>query len=189
MFYKKLLGTLILILLITGVSFTTYNFVDAKFINTESSLNFDGLVTAVTPSSLTLSTSGTEPIEVLINKKTSFVGKLKFQDIKVGDHLKINAVSSGGSVKAKTVKLVSHGSGYGTIGDRVYIEDAVVTSKNTTKRTITVNSGDAIITIQINISTNFDKTSFSQIKIGDELQVTGTDSGENFIAKDIKLKK
>lgn len=189
MIYKKILGTLVLTLFIVGASFATFNFVDAKFIDGGNKLNFDGLVTSVTPDFIILSTSGTELVKVSVNKKTDFVGKLKLKDIQVGDHLKINANTAKDEVKAKTVKLVSRGFGYGTTGGQVNIKDSTVTARDIDNETFTVDSGDAIMTFQVNVSTNFVKTSFAQIQVGDELHITGVDSGAGFIAKNVIKEK
>lgn len=189
-YYKKSIGTLIFAMLIIGISLISFSVAGAKFINNPfNTLNFDGLVDSVSASQITLLTSGTKPITVvLIDGKTNFVGDLESGDLEYLDHVKIIAKIDGDIITAKSIKKIDGTTGYGTAGDHVNIVRAVVTGKTDNPETFTVDSGSAIITFYVTSSTKFIKTTFNELDTEDIVHVIGTDSGINFLAKNVILK-
>ena len=189
-YYKKSVGTLIFSVLIMGIALVGFSVVRAQFINNpNNNLHFDGLVSQIgsLPSHLTLVTSGTEPIVVYVDASTNFAGGLEWIDIDIGDHLKVNADLENNRLEAKLIKKIEGGSGYGTAGDVVQIVSAELISK--TSNTFTIDSGAAVITFYVDSATNFIGSDFASLNSGDIIQVKGVDSGTNFLARKVILKK
>ena len=189
-YYKKSVGTLVFAVLIAGIALVGFSGVGAQFINNPNDkLHFDGLVGQIgpLPFHLTLVTSGTEPITVHASEATNFVGGLNWGQIDVGDHLKIIADLENGRMEAKLIKKIEGGSGYGTAGDVIKIAPAELISK--TSNTFTIDSGAAVITFYVDVSTKFIGSSFADLNPGDVIEVKGVDSGTNFLARRVILRK
>jgi len=177
---KKLIGTSALVVLIGVLVLASATFVEAQFINSGRNIVFDGIVGAVGVSSLTVLTSGTDPIVVEITSKTKFVdgGALS-----PGDHVKVWA-REGSDIIARLIKKVDGpGYGYGTDGDPVLVREAEVVSKTATSLVVESNAG--VITFKVTSSTRFVRTNFSYLNVGDEVTVIGQDSGSEFVAQTV----
>lgn len=189
-YYKKSIGTLVFTALIMGVALVGFTMVKAQFFNNPNdNLDFDGLVSAKgpLPFHLTLVTSGAEPITVHANATTIFVDGLEWRHIDVGDHLKVIADLENGRLEAKLIKKIEGGTGYGTAGDAVEIAPSELISK--TSNTFTIDSGAAVITFYVDPLTNFIGSSFANLNLGDVIEVKGVDSGTNFLARRVILRK
>lgn len=209
MLYKKIIGSLVFLFMILGISLLGYYFVQAKFINSQNLLEFDGLLTNVVSSgdggvsTITLQTSGGE-IKVIADNSTNYVGGLTYGDLDdaINDmRLRIVADIAAGKAYAKSIKEIS-GEGYGFGGDHVQITRAMVIDKselNATDKWIKVDTGVAIITFHITTSTNFSGTTFEELSYrddgdiynddGDIVQIHGRDSGNVFLASLVVLKE
>ena len=194
-YYKKSIGTLVFAVLILGVALVGFSVVRAQFINNPNDkLHFDGIVSQIGPSPfhLTLVTSGTEPVTVHASVATNFTGGLEWRHIDVGDHLKVIADLENGRLEAKLIKKIEGGSGYGTAGDVVKIAPSELISKTSNTFTIdsgAADSGAAVITFYVDASTKFIGSSFANLNPGDVIQVKGVDSGTNFLARRVILRK
>jgi len=180
---KKIIGTFLFSAFVVGVSLAGFSLAGAHFFNGFRNIHFDGIVNTVNTSNfeMILLTSGTDPVTVQINEHTVFTGGLSYEDILLGDHLKVFAKTRDGVNIAKVVRRVDGGTGYGTAGDMVHVSQATVVSK--TADTFTVDSGTANITFRITSATRFIRTNFSSLSAGDSVMVNGTDSGTEFLAK------
>jgi len=114
MLYKKCIGTMTLLVILSAVSLAAYSFVDASS-EAQDGFDYDGNVIAKSPSSVTIMNDGKEAVRIEIEEDTDFVGQSDFGDIKQGDHVRINGQESDNSVTIATVvKRIDCEPGYRT---------------------------------------------------------------------------
>jgi hypothetical protein len=201
MLYKKIVGTFVFLFMILGISLIGYYFTQAKFINNQNLLEFDGLLTNTLSDngdySISLKTSGAGTITVIANGSTNYVGSLTYGDIDkainippFNHNMRLRVVADivGNQAYAKSVKRID-GEGYGFAGDHVQIARATVTGIDIPGKKLIVDSGVAMITFHINNSTGFSGTTFSTLQIGEVVQIHGRDSGSYFLANLVVLKE
>lgn len=176
--------------LVLGMALSASSSVQALFISVVGNVNVDGIVDNVNigDSTLTITTAGTPAITFDINGKTNFAPDgLSFGDLEEGDHVRVNAKPvDGGNPLAIVVRKLNNGDpGYGTRGDNVTVNDAVVTGK--TSNTFTVDVGYTEITFRVLSSTNFNGIvkNFSDLQIGNTVHVNGEDNTTEFIARQV----
>lgn len=176
---KKLIGTGILAILLLAGLLASGSSVFAQFIQSSNSLIIDGVVSSVGASSFSVSTSGANPVTITVDSRTVFPGNgLALAGISFGDRVSVIARGTPSPV-ARIVRKLS-GVGYGTSGDRIIFNTAVVTAK--TANSFTVNTGTTLATFQVTPSTVFARVNFSTLAVGNTIQVIGTDAGTGFRA-------
>lgn len=184
MYIKKVIGTLALVaLLVGGVVAAAPADARATFIDSIFSMTVDGVAGDVSATSLTLFTSGTEPIDIVINNRTH----ISRGPVETGDQVRVIAKVRNGVVTATLIKVTGTGPSYGTRGDAVVVDNATVRSK--TADSFTVESNGAVSTFKVTNATRFFKKTFAQLRVGDEVQVIGRDTGSEFVAKIVHVKK
>jgi hypothetical protein len=181
--FKKTIGTLALVAVLAGGVFAVSP-ADARatFIDSFFNVVIDGVAGDVSGSSMTLFTSGTEPIQVQITGRTRIVRG----PIQSGDQVKVTAKVRNGVVTASVIKVTGEGPSYGTRGDKVVVDKALVVSR--THDSFTVESNGIVSTFRVTNATRFFKRTQAQLKVGDEVQVIGTDTGRGFVAKIVYVK-
>ncbi|MBU3978224.1 hypothetical protein KJ980_02035 [Patescibacteria group bacterium] len=174
---KKLIGTALALTTFVIVFLTGYSIVNAQFISSSNTLIVTGVVTAKSATNFTIFTDSTEPITFAINKKTVITGS--GHTFSVGDSVRVISKNN----IAQVVNVGAPVSGYGYPGDNVVINKGKVTAK--TSSSITVNTGTAIVTVQILPSTRFIKTTLSSLSIGNTVIITGKDNGASYVANTV----
>lgn len=109
MFYKKIIGTAILLMLLLGTSLVAYSFVNAC-VGAEGSSIFEGVVLSRTEDRIKLAPLGAEAVVLSVNAETNCAGSCL---VETGDRLRVMARESGGVTVATALKRVDNGSGYG----------------------------------------------------------------------------
>ncbi|MCK5476078.1 MAG: hypothetical protein KAI71_05885 [Candidatus Pacebacteria bacterium] len=192
---KKIIGTAIFALFVFGLALSASSSVQALFISTKGTINVDGTVTDVGISSLTISTNdsiitfNTDGANIIPNG-TTFIG---------GERVRVKASPNGGIPLAIVIKkLNSSDPGYGTQGDNVNINDAIVYSVDIDNKTFTVNTGYTLITFRVSLSdTKFNGNAKNLSELSDLLgqggevtiHVNGEDSASGFLARTVITKK
>jgi hypothetical protein len=208
MIYKKVVGSFVFLFVILGISLAGYYFVQAKFINSQNLLEFDGLLKNISSEGgdkaflITLQTSGGTVIMVHTDSSTNYVGNIKRKDLDDAIHnfllnnidmrLRIVADIVDNEAYAKSIKKVE-GVGYGFEGDHVQITRAMVIDKgedlNGDNQWFKVDTGVAEITFRVITSTDFSGITFEDLKAGNIVQIHGRDSGNVFLASLVVLKE
>jgi hypothetical protein len=185
---KKIFGTAALGLLVAAITLSGLSVAQARFIDNNNTSNVDGVVTAKDIDSLTIMNSGSEAIQMIINDDTVFTANKSFADIFIGSS--INAIIKHGSglPLAKVIKI-NDGNGYGQPGDHLQVHRCEIISKSANDHTLTVKTGISVSIFHINTATKFMKTSFSDLKPGDIVDIMGHDSGQDFLADHVILQK
>lgn len=154
----------------------------AKFNSNDPLLNYDAIVTAISPGSIMVDTNGTVAMRVHFDNKTKFKGGLLLEDIMPGDSLTISANNVGGLLFARSVKPNSHG---GKV-EPVSVKRVKVIHKSIDSFTVEVKPGIRTV-FYVNNKTKFHGTTFSGLKLGDILNVNGSDTGSHFVAHQVWL--
>lgn len=185
MLYKKIIGTLSLLIILSGATLATASYVAAC--SGQGTQSYEGILLSKSDGWYTIQTAQATTLRIKVDKATRYTSHLSYESLSAGDYLKINAVLKGADQTAKLIKRTSHnGDGYGQGGNNINLVNAVVTSLSIAHKTITVDGGDGIlITFTIDSSTHFVKTSFTEIAVGDTLHINGEGSATGFIAKNI----
>jgi hypothetical protein len=183
---RKVIGTLVLVGVLSLGVFGTARATQAFFLDAGRTLIFDATVASADDDSLTVFTTGTDPIELAITNRTNFAGQLDPGELEPGDSVKIIARQQGGQLVARVIRLNEGVSGYGTSGDTVLVSNATVVAKGADTFTVRRNGVDA--TFHVNGSTRFFRTSFASLAVGQEVTVFGVDSGSSssgFVARHV----
>jgi hypothetical protein len=112
MHYKKIVVVPLACLLIGGVMYSLYAFINA-FGALQENFLYDGTVTAKAEGTVMLFTSSAETIPMRIIEETEFANGLSLETINTGDCLKISASNSGSTITAKNVEKINCGTSYG----------------------------------------------------------------------------
>jgi hypothetical protein len=176
---KKLLGTSTLILALAAGYFSYTQGALAQFIDPRGSLIADGVVASVTGNDIVFLTHGSAPITLITNRQTLFAGGKTLNDYQPGSAIHVIGRDTHNGVLARIIQPRT-GSNYGTTGDIVMALQGTVTAK--TSSSLTIQTDSARITFQVSSSTDFFRTNFSQLMIGDRVQVFGQDTGSSFAA-------
>ena len=181
---RKLFGTGIYAIVLVIAIFAVAGIGYAQFNQTPATLLLDGVLADVSAAELTIDTPGAQGVVVDVDAKTLFTNGLALADYSPGDRVSVVARNNGSSAVAKVVKRLS-GSGYGTEGDNVIINRAIVVGKTTS--TMTVDTGLATVLFKVTAGTNFSNQAknFAGLSIGDEVKVIGKDAGNYFVAKTV----
>ncbi len=179
---RKIIGTFLMFLIIISLSMIGFSYAQAQFLDLKKITNVDGLVDAISATQLTLHTNGSEPIVFQINSHTVFAQNMTYHDIHPGDSINILARVNNHRILAKLIKK-NNSAGYGCQGQYVFIRTAHVSEIG--GNTITVTDNFAVTTFTITASTWFVNVNFGDISIGDRLQISGYDSGSEFLANAI----
>lgn len=182
---QKIIGTSIMAVFIISLTLAGFSFAQAQFMDNHTSV-IDGLVSAKTATTVTLLTSGTEPIVLTIDENTVFTKNMSLDNVLVGGTVNATVKNISGQLVAKVIRI-NNTTGYGFAGDIVQIHDSKFVSKSEANQTVTVTSDLTTITFHITSSTKFTNTSFAELATGDTLQIHGTDSGTSFLAQHIIL--
>jgi hypothetical protein len=185
---KKLIGTLTITSLVIGSYFITSTDVFAQFKDMGSTLKVDGVIGSVDEDSLILQTSGAQPIEVFFNNKTKFSPRrLDPEDLMQGDQVEVQAKVRNGQVLGTKIKLQDEGPGYGTEGDDIFVKRGEVIAK--TANTFTIETNATVSTFKVKHWTRFSRVGFNGLEVGDKVEVRGVDTGSEFIARKVVIKK
>ncbi len=179
---RKIIGTLAVALVVSLGVFGTAKASQAFFLGAGNSLVFDGVVGSVTPTSAIIYTTGTNPITVQINRRTS----ISQGGLTVGDNVKVVARNTGGQIQAQVIQRSGGASGYGTAGDPVLVTRGQVRAKTATTFTVRVNGADVIF--HVNASTRFFGGPFSSLHVGENVVAFGQDTGNSstgFVAQTV----
>ncbi len=180
---NKLIGSLIFVFIIGGLSAVALNSAQGKFISTGNTLHFDGVVVAKTADTMTVVPDSTAPITVDVTPKTTFLPIVNFSAVEVGDVVEVTAKEAGATnPEAKIIKISAQQAGYGSQGgSQVIIKDATVVAKGGNSFIIQNNLSTTLI--QVTTNTTFHKTTFGDLTAGDVVKIVGTDIGGIFTAK------
>ncbi len=185
---RKFLGSAGIVLALFATSFVGVSSASAYFSLSGKNLQFHAIIQSMTPSSMTLITSSTDPITVTTNLNT----KYPFGMPKTGDVVFVIArVKNDGSIVALIVKKSKSGGPsdiYGTDGDDVTVKK--VTVKQSSCPWLRVNSpmgGNTTLVFKVTPSTHFIGTVNCQsLSAGDVVSITGVDNNQNgFDAKTV----
>lgn len=197
---KKVVGTSVVAVLGFATLFVGASIASAQFTLVGKNLQFDGIVSSVTPNSLTVLTSSTDPIVIELNGKTKYVG---FGSASVGDYINVVSQVKDQHTIAKVIKKTKGGKPkdlYGTQGEEVVVKSARVLSKsaNGSDKWITVSSdlnnavtgGGTDLAFRINSATEFHgTTNYSTLPIGSTVVITGRDTAKlGFVAEVVIVK-
>lgn len=182
---KKVIGTAVFALFALGLALSASSAVQALFIDSGARLTVSGKVISKGASSITISTAGSA-VTLGVNSNTVFSPSgFSFGDLVVDDFVMVIAKNRAGpTALALNVKFLGHGSGYGTQGDTVFVENALVTNK--TADTFTVSTGSATVTFRVLSTTTFigdsGELTFAELPIYSRVQVSGTDGASESVA-------
>lgn len=189
---KKLVGTAGIVVALFATLFVGVSSASAYFQLTGKNVQFHAIIESMTPTSMVLLTSSTDPITVIINSKTKypfgpvntgdvifFFGKLNKDGIPVGQIIKKS--SSGGPSDI-----------YGTDGDKVIVKKVKVKDSQCPWLSTTKNDDLSTIVFKTDANTHFIGTlGCTSLVAGDVVSITGIDTdADGFVAKSvIKHKK
>jgi hypothetical protein len=175
---KRVIGTLVLFLLVVGGIFATTQTALAQFISGGRSYVFDGVVTSVSSSTVTVQTDSTSPITLARNRPSHVTGGT----LAIGDAVHVIAnQNSNNSFHAELIRITSTGaSGYGSSGI-VLLNNSVVVSN--TGGVLTVNHNGVIVRFTVNSSTHF--IGRGTLSAGNHVFILGQDNGTSFVARQV----
>ena len=107
MFYKKIIGTMTLLMLLMGTILAAHSFVSA---NAGTPAVYDGMVLSRTDDRIKLSVDGGAPVSLSVDGSTNCAGGC---DLEAGDRLRAVTEIREGITVATSLKRVDEGCGYG----------------------------------------------------------------------------
>ena len=189
---RKIIGTLALAFALTVAAVGSAKAAQALFVANGSNTIFDGVISSVGSNSIDVATNGNSSVTVDVGPKTVITGNQSLSDLTAGEAVKIVAKNENGTLLAKVIN-VSAASSYGTAGDTVLVQKGTVvsTAGSASSGTLVVSKNGVDLTFNVNSSTRFFKTSFAGLHAGDEVTVSGQDTGSSstgFVAQDVFAK-
>jgi len=174
---KKLIGTAALLAVFLGIvtAVASPNTL-AAFITTGSQLISDGAVLAIDSNSFVLRTSGGDTQAIILTGRTQITGG----SLDVGDRVRVIAVRRNSILEASVIRIEENIGGYGVAGSPVLTMRGQVVSRTSDTLTITTAAGS--IMFRITATTRFVGSTFTSLDPGDEVSVTGNDTGAAFVA-------
>lgn len=152
----------------------------AQFIDVNKNVIADGVVMAESDNTVTVATSGSEPLVFAINNKTVVNGDDKAVD--VGDGIRAIGQRHGNELVAKVLQMSNDESvGYGRPGDGAISLKGEVAAVGSDS--FTIETTNATTTYAVNESTLFVRGSLDQLEVGDKVHVIGMDAGNSFVAR------
>jgi hypothetical protein len=173
---KKLIGTLLVLLLAGAGVFAVSSGALAQFIAAGPALIMDGVVTNVSGSQVTVQTDSTTPVVVTVGPHSVVTGG----SLATGDEVRVVALRRDGVTTAQVIRITNVSvAGYGTSGPVVVDRASFVSDAG---GFLTINKNGTLIRLQVTSSTHFVPNSQS-LTPGQQTVVIGQDNGATFVAR------
>jgi hypothetical protein len=188
-FKTKVIGTLLFVAFAFGATFMTYSTIaSAQLVSQGSKINATGMISMIDTEaqSFVFQGAATGTVTVYVTENTYFgSGLTGLEDLSAGDTIQLVDQKVGDINYALRIREIASGAGYGVGPTPVSLSKALVVS--TSENLLTVSVGGTNVVLTITPETEFVGTTLPELVAGDQVKVTGTDTGTEYDAEVITL--
>lgn len=184
----KAIGTFLFLTLAIGGSFTTYSIASAQLVSQGAKINATGMISSIDTEaqSFVFQGAATGTVTVYVTENTYFgSGLTELADLSAGDTIQLVDQKVDDINYALRIREIASGAGYGVGPTPVSLAKAVVVA--TSENLLTVSVGGTNVVLTITAGTEFVGTTFPELSAGDQVKVTGTDTGSQYDAEVVTL--